>query len=64
MAGDDEEAPRRLSPAERAQQKREQKLSDLQEDIDTGRVTVRQMSDEEKAAFEASREKRRNARGR
>ena len=63
MAGEDEEPPRRMSPAERAQQKREQKLADLKDDVDSGRLTVRQMTDEEKAAFEAARERRRNARG-
>jgi len=52
-----------MSPAERAQQKREQKLADLKDDVDSGRLVVRQMTDEEKAAFEAAREKRRNARG-
>ena len=54
----DEQPPTRLTPAERAQRKREEKLAELQKDIDTGRLTVRQMTDEEKGAFDAAREAR------
>ncbi len=55
---DAEETPARLSPAERAQRKREEKLADLQQEIDSGRLVVRQMTEEEKAKFDEAREAR------
>jgi hypothetical protein len=42
-----EQAPTRSTPAQRAQVKREQKLADMQEEIDDGRMTVRQLTPEE-----------------
>jgi hypothetical protein len=51
----------RLTPAERAQRKRDEKLADLQEQIQSGRLVVRQLTDEEKAAFDARRAKRGDA---
>ncbi len=39
--------PARTTPAQRAQQKREQKLADVQEEIDSGRMTTRQLTPEE-----------------
>ena len=53
----------RITPAERARLKREEKLADLQSDIESGRVVVRQMSAEELAAFEKQREARSVRRG-
>ena len=43
------EAPVRLTAAQRSQAKREQKLQDVQEQIDEGRMTVRKLSPEEMA---------------
>jgi hypothetical protein len=42
-----EQPPARSTPAQRAQVKREQKLADMQEEIDDGRMTVRQLTPEE-----------------
>ena len=44
--GDD--PPARTTSAERAQQRRDQKLADVQEEIDSGRMTHRQLTPEEK----------------
>ena len=41
--------PARLTAAQRTQAKREQKLQDVQEQIDEGRMTVRKLSPEEMA---------------
>ena len=42
--------PTRTTPAQRAAVKREQKLADMQEEIDDGRMTVRQLTPEEMEA--------------
>lgn len=39
--------PARLTAAQRAQVKRDQKLADVQEQIDDGRMTVRQLTPEQ-----------------
>ena len=41
--------PARLTAAQRSQAKREQKLADVQEQIDEGRMTVRQLTPEQMA---------------
>ena len=41
--------PARLTAAQRAQVKREQKLVDVQEQIDDGRMTIRKLTPEEMA---------------
>ena len=41
--------PARLTAAQRSQAKREQKLQDVQEQIDEGRMTVRKLNPEEMA---------------
>ena len=41
--------PARLTAAQRSQAKREQKLQDVQEQIDEGRMTVRKLTPEEMA---------------
>jgi len=61
---DDDDAPRRLTPAERAQQKRDEKLADLQEQIDTGRMKVRQLSPEEMEEHAKRRQEHQEERGR
>lgn len=43
------DAPVRLTAAQRSQAKREQKLADVQEQIDEGRMTVRQLTPEQMA---------------
>ena len=40
-------APARMTAAQRAQVKREQKLVDVQEQIDDGRMTIRKLTPEE-----------------
>ena len=47
MADEPQEKPARTTPQQRAQEKREQKLADIQEDIEGGRMTVRQLTPEE-----------------
>ena len=42
-----QDPPARSNAAQRAQEKREQKLADVQEQIDDGRMTVRQLTPEE-----------------
>ena len=41
--------PARMTPAQRAQEKRDQKLTDMQDAIEDGRMTVRQLTPEEMA---------------
>lgn len=48
--------PARLTPAQRAQQKRDEKLANVQEEIDSGRMTRRQLSPEEMEKHAARRE--------
>ena len=45
-----EEKPARVTPAQRAQEKRDQKLADMKEEIEEGRMTVRQLTPEEMEA--------------
>jgi hypothetical protein len=45
MAKDD--PPARSTPAERAQERRDQKLAEVQDEIDSGRMTSRQLTPEE-----------------
>jgi len=48
MADTEEPAPpTRTTPAQRAQQKREDKLASVQEELDSGRMTTRQLTPEE-----------------
>jgi hypothetical protein len=42
-----DDRPERTTNAQRAQQRRDQKLADLQEEIDSGRMTRRQLTPEE-----------------
>ena len=48
--------PARLTAAQRAQAKRDQKLIDVQEQIDDGRMTVRKLTPEEMAEHAKRRE--------
>jgi hypothetical protein len=52
----------RLTPAERAQLKRDEKLADMKEQVDSGRLTIRQLTDEEREAW-AKRQAEREAAG-
>jgi hypothetical protein len=62
--GKADDPPPRTTTAERAQQKRDQKLADVQEEIDSGRMTRRQLTPEEMEEHAGRREelqaKRRN----
>jgi len=49
-------APARMTAAQRSQAKREQKLADVQEQIDEGRMTVRQLTPEQMAEHAKRRE--------
>ena len=61
---DGDQTPPRSTHAQRAQQKRDQKLADVQADIDSGRMTSRQLTPEEMEKHAERREelqaKRRN----
>jgi hypothetical protein len=48
--------PARLTAAQRSQAKREQKLADVQEQIEEGRMTVRKLTPEEMEAHAKRRE--------
>jgi hypothetical protein len=48
--------PARATTAERAQEKREQKLADMQEEIDSGRMSRRQLTPEEMREHAGRRE--------
>lgn len=56
--------PARMTQAQRAQQKRDQKLLDMQEQIDTGRMTVRKLTPEEMEENAKRREQRQAERAR
>ncbi len=58
------EPPPKLTPAERAAAKRQEKLDDIQDQVDQGRLTIRKLSDEERAEFEKRREERGDRGGR
>ena len=47
--------PTRITPAQRAAEKREQKLADMKEEIEDGRMTVRQLTPEEMEAHSKRR---------
>lgn len=49
--------PARITHAERTQQRREQKLAEAQNEIDSGRMTSRQLTPEEMAQHTGRREK-------
>jgi hypothetical protein len=51
-----DDPPARPTPAQRAQQKRDQKLADVQEEIDSGRMTRRQLTPEEMKEHAGRRE--------
>ena len=61
---EDPPPPARLTAAQRAQAKREQKLADVQDQIDEGRMTVRQLTPEEMEAHAKRREEIQNERAR
>ena len=51
-----DDPPARTTPAQRAQQRRDQKLADVQEEIDSGRMTHRQLTPEEMEEHAGRRE--------
>jgi hypothetical protein len=51
-----DDPPARSTTAQRAQQRRDQKLADVQEEIDSGRMTRRQLTPEEMEEHAARRE--------
>lgn len=51
-----DDPPARATTAERARERREQKLADVQEEIDSGRMTHRQLTPEEMEEHAARRE--------
>jgi antitoxin (DNA-binding transcriptional repressor) of toxin-antitoxin stability system len=55
MAKADDPAAR-ITTAQRAQQRRDQKLADVQEEIDSGRMTHRQLTPEEMEEHTGRRE--------
>jgi hypothetical protein len=55
MANPDD-PPARSTSAQRAQQRRDQKLADVQEEIDSGRMTRRQLTPEEQEEHARRRE--------
>jgi hypothetical protein len=54
--GKAEDPPARSAAAQRAQEKRDQKLADVQAEIDSGRMTRRKLTPEEMAAHAQRRE--------
>lgn len=54
--GKTDDRPVRMTSAERAQKQRDEKLADVQEQIDSGRMTLRRMSPEEMARHAKRRE--------
>ena len=62
-----DDPPARTTSAQRAQERRDQKLAHVQEEIDSGRMTHRQLTPEEKEeharrreAFQAQRRNRKS----
>ncbi len=55
-AAEKPDPPARMTAAQRAQAKREQKLVDVQEQIDDGRMTIRKLTPEEMAEHAKRRE--------
>lgn len=60
---DEKEPPARVTPAQRAQQKRDEKLKSVQDEIDSGRMTTRQLTPEEMAEHAKRREEIQAERG-
>jgi hypothetical protein len=56
MANAGDPPPARSTSAQRAQERRDQKLADVQEEIDSGRMTRRQLTPEEKEEHARRRE--------
>ena len=54
----DDEPPKRLTPQERQQLKREERLQAVQDQVDSGSLTIRQVSPEERAAWEERQKNR------
>lgn len=52
MSTEDEDPPKRMTPQERQQAKRQERLDAVQEQIDSGSLTVRKVTPEEQAAWE------------
>ena len=50
------DTPARTTPAERAQERRAQKLAEVQDEIDSGRMTSRQLTPEEMEQHAGRRE--------
>ena len=50
------DAPARTTPAQRAQERRAQKLAEVQDEIDSGRMTRRQLTPEEMEQHAGRRE--------
>lgn len=53
-----EEPPKRMTPQERQQAKRDERLANVQEQVDNGSLTIRKVSDEERAAWEEKQKNR------
>jgi hypothetical protein len=51
-----EDPPARTTPAQRAQAKRDEKLANVQAEIDSGRMTTRKLTPEEMEAHAKRRE--------
>ena len=51
-----DDPPARATNTQRAQQRRDQKLADVQEEIDSGRMTRRQLTEEEMREHAGRRE--------
>lgn len=52
MADEAEDPPKRMTAQERQQVKRQERLDAVQEQIDSGSLTVRKITPEERAAWE------------
>lgn len=50
--------PRRLTPAEREELKRDERRAEMESQIESGSLTIRKVSDEERAAWEERQAKR------
>lgn len=48
-----EESPRGKTPAERKEEARQQKLDEIKEQVDDGRLVIRRMTKEERKRFPA-----------
>ena len=52
----EEDSPARTTAAQRAQERREEKLAEVQKEIDSGRMTTRKLTPEEMAEHAERRE--------